>query len=431
MAALSLRSGSPLLLRLPNGVSACFLNLQPYSTEVNIRPNLAAMKRGRGGRSSFSGEVVTVFGSSGFLGRGVVNRLGKNGSQMVLPYRGDHYKMMRLKVAGDLGQVLFCPFELRDEDSIRRAVEHSSIVINLIGRGWETRNFKYEDVNIEGPATLARISKEMGVKRFVHMSHVNARENPNKVFLPGGSPWLRTKWQGEMAVKEEFPEATIFRAADAYGNGDAFLNYYLSKFRQTVERKVSLYAKGELSVKQPIWGSDLVSGIMASLSDPSAIGTTYEALGPERLTLAAMVDYMHHAANRDEYEYGFKRTELMTDPGTFIRIWMMETFGYKLGQLNMYYGTTLDKLERHALTDESLGLPNITDLGVKLHTFEDKVPYEVKPWDYSAYYLYALNELPKPVPPTPVTMREERELENQKATWGSLAFVPRNVPGLV
>jgi NADH dehydrogenase (ubiquinone) 1 alpha subcomplex subunit 9 len=60
---------------------------------------LAGMKRGRGGRSSFSGDVVTVFGASGFLGRGVCNRLGKNGSQMVLPYRGEHYKMMRLKVS--------------------------------------------------------------------------------------------------------------------------------------------------------------------------------------------------------------------------------------------------------------------------------------------------------------------------------------------
>ena len=44
------------------------------------------------------GDVVTVFGANGFLGRGVANRLGKNGSQMIFPYRGDHYKMMRLKV---------------------------------------------------------------------------------------------------------------------------------------------------------------------------------------------------------------------------------------------------------------------------------------------------------------------------------------------
>jgi hypothetical protein len=86
-----------------------------------------------------------------------------------------------IQVVGDLGQVLFCPFELKDEDSIRRAVQHSTIVINLIGRGIETSNFSFEDVNIRGPAAIARICREMGVKRLVHMSSINARSAEVKI----------------------------------------------------------------------------------------------------------------------------------------------------------------------------------------------------------------------------------------------------------
>lgn len=75
---------------------------------------------------------------------------------MILPYRGDFYDAARLKVCGDLGQVLFTPYDLRDEESIRRAVKYSNVVINLVGRDYETKNFKYKDVHVDGPRLLAR-----------------------------------------------------------------------------------------------------------------------------------------------------------------------------------------------------------------------------------------------------------------------------------
>lgn len=75
---------------------------------------------------------------------------------MILPYRGDFYDAQRLKVCGDLGQVLFTPYDIRDEASIAKAVKHSNVVINLVGRDYETKNFKYQDVHVEGPRTLAR-----------------------------------------------------------------------------------------------------------------------------------------------------------------------------------------------------------------------------------------------------------------------------------
>ena len=45
-----------------------------------------------------------------------------------------------------------------------------------------------------------------------------------------------------------------------------------------------LLMQGELTMKQPIFHSDLATGIMNSLHDPEAVGQTYEAMGPQRLT---------------------------------------------------------------------------------------------------------------------------------------------------
>ena len=56
----------------------------------------------QGGRSSVSGITATVFGATGFLGRYVVNRLGKTGTRVVVPFRGDEKDVRHLKVMGDL-----------------------------------------------------------------------------------------------------------------------------------------------------------------------------------------------------------------------------------------------------------------------------------------------------------------------------------------
>lgn len=100
----------------------------------------ASYRKGTQGRSSFSGIVATVFGGAGFLGSHVVNRLGKVGTQLIIPYRGDPYHARHLKLAGDLGQVLFTQFWLKDEQSVRKAMLHSNTVINMMGNIFPTRS---------------------------------------------------------------------------------------------------------------------------------------------------------------------------------------------------------------------------------------------------------------------------------------------------
>lgn len=142
---------------------------------------------------------------------------------MIIPYRGDQYETARLKVCGDLGQVLFHPFYLKDKESIEKAVRYSNVVINLTGRDWETRNFSFDDVHVEGARTIARAAKAAGVDRLIHFSALNAAEKMQPVFTKTGSKFLESKWKGERAVLEEFPEATIIRPSDIYGQEDRFL----------------------------------------------------------------------------------------------------------------------------------------------------------------------------------------------------------------
>ncbi|XP_021968490.1 NADH dehydrogenase [ubiquinone] 1 alpha subcomplex subunit 9, mitochondrial isoform X2 [Folsomia candida] len=342
--------------------------------------NLAGLKRGTGGRSSFNGVVATVFGASGFVGKYVCNRLGKIGTQVIVPYRGDHYDVLRLKLVGDLGQVLFFPFHLRDEDSIRKAMKYSNVVINLIGRDWETMNFKFHDVNVTGARTIARLAKECGVKRLIHFSSLNCDPHPKGVILNGGSEFLKTKYEGELAVKSEFPNATIFRPADIYGQEDRFMRYYAHFWRRTFQW-LPLWNRGEKTIKQPVFIGDVAGAVINALRDPDSAGKTYDILGPHRYQLSELADYFFRCMRRDE-EWGYRRTDLSG--------WPIAYLGW-------------DKIERDHVTDTpTLGAPNLQDLGITPDVVEHHAEWELKPYRAASYYAETLGEFEKPSPPKPV-----------------------------
>ena len=104
---------------------------------------------------------------------------------MILPNRCNENARQHLKVMGDLGQIVHLDFSIRDADAIKYAVERSNVVVNMVGREWETRNFSFEDVHVEFPAKLAEICKEVGVERLVHVSALGASHtNPSKYYRP-------------------------------------------------------------------------------------------------------------------------------------------------------------------------------------------------------------------------------------------------------
>ncbi|KAK4418447.1 NADH dehydrogenase [ubiquinone] 1 alpha subcomplex subunit, mitochondrial [Sesamum alatum] len=243
------------------------------------------VRKGTGGRSSVSGIVATVFGATGFLGRYLVQQLAKMGSQVLVPFRGSEDSHRHLKLMGDLGQIVPMKYNPRDESSIKAVMAKANVVINLIGREYETRNFSFEEVNHHMAEQLALIAKEHGgIMRYIQVSCLGASPSSR-------SRMLRAKAAGEEAVLRELPEATIMRPAAMIGTEDRVLN----PWAHFAKKYSFLPLLGDGSTKiQPVYVVDVASAIVAALKDDgSSMGKVYELGGPEIYTLHQLAELMY------------------------------------------------------------------------------------------------------------------------------------------
>ncbi|XP_077165783.1 NADH dehydrogenase [ubiquinone] 1 alpha subcomplex subunit 9, mitochondrial [Paroedura picta] len=335
-----------LLPRAGSGISASTSPLLQQQREVHY----SVIPHGKSGRSSVSGIVATVFGATGFLGRYVVGRLGRIGSQVIIPYRCDPYDTIYLRPMGDLGQLLFMEWDARDQDSTRRALEHSNVVINLVGREWETRNFSFEDVFVNIPRDIARLSREAGVEKLIHVSHLNAD-------LSSPSKYLRNKALGEKVVREEFPDAIILKPSEMFGREDCFFNHY-ANMRWFFG--VPLISFGKKTVKQPIYVVDVAKAIMNAIKEPDAKGKSYALTGPHRYLLYDLVAYLYAVLHRNFLPYPLPRP-LYHLCARFFEINPFEPW------------TSRDKVDRFHTTDMRFpDLPGLEDLGIPATPVEQK-----------------------------------------------------------
>ncbi|KAK0650292.1 NADH-ubiquinone oxidoreductase 40 kDa subunit [Lasiodiplodia hormozganensis] len=228
-----------------------------------------------GGRSSLGGHTATVFGATGFLGRYIVNRLARQGVTVVIPFREEMAKR-HLKVAGDLGRVVFIEYDLRNTQSIEESVRHSDIVYNLIGRDYPTKNFDLEDVHVEGTRRIADAVAKYDVDRYVHVSTYNASTS-------SPSEFFRTKARGEEVARNIFPETTIVRPAPMFGYEDRLLN--------RLAGPTNVITSNNMQERYwPVHAIDVGMALEHMLHNDNTASETYELYGPTNYSTAELAE---------------------------------------------------------------------------------------------------------------------------------------------
>lgn len=213
-----------------------------------------------------------------------------------------------------------------------------------------------------------RAAREMGVDRLIHLSSMNVSPNPKAIIYENGSQFLKSKYYGELAVLDEFPNATIIRPADMYGQADHFLWYYQHIWRRNYH-SLPLWNKGEKTIKAPVFGGDIAQAIVNASKDPDTAGRIYQGVGPHRYLLSEICDYMYRVM-RKEGVWGYKRTDLRYDPIFHLKVLLSD----KLRISNPLGEVHRQRVEREYVDDVILeGVPTLEDLGVELTCMENQV----------------------------------------------------------
>ena len=224
---------------------------------------------------------VAILGGAGFIGRYVVKRLAERGD--VLTVGGRTAGSARfLKLKGDVGQVGLVNISIDDERLLPAFVANNDTVVNLVGILHQRGSQRFEMVHHTAPARLARLAREAGVTRFVHLSAIGA--DPRSP-----SAYARTKAAGEAAVRDAFPTATILRPSIVFGPEDQFFNRFATL--ATISPALPLIGGGETRF-QPVYVGDVAGAVVRVIDDPATAGRTYELGGPKTYSFRALVELL-------------------------------------------------------------------------------------------------------------------------------------------
>jgi len=224
---------------------------------------------------------VAILGGSGFIGRYVVKRLAERGDVVAVGARSAAAAKF-LKLKGDVGQVGLLNIAIDDERLLPAFLAGNQAVVNCVGILQERGAQRFDRVHHTAPARLARLAREAGIARLIHISAIGA--DPRST-----SAYARSKAAGEQAVRDAFPTATILRPSIVFGPEDQFFNRFAAL--ATISPVLPLIGGGETRF-QPVYVGNVADAVMRCLDDPATAGRSYELGGPKVYTFRALMELL-------------------------------------------------------------------------------------------------------------------------------------------
>jgi NADH dehydrogenase len=213
-------------------------------------------------------RTATIFGGTGFLGRRIVRHLRAAGASVRIASRNPD--RARAQFGNADPELAAIEADVHDEASVTSAVADAYGVVNAVSLYAERGNQTFYSVHVRAAERVATQARRRGVERFVHVSGIGAD-------AASRSPYIRSRGEGELAVRAAFPGATIIRPAVMFGPDDSFLTVVVKLLRRLPA--YPLFGQGNTRL-QPAYVEDVAEVVARVLQASKMHPITYELGGP-------------------------------------------------------------------------------------------------------------------------------------------------------
>ncbi len=219
--------------------------------------------------------MILVTGSTGFIGRHLVERLLAEGHTVrcLLPAHKAEHLPWKNPPEIVIGNIV-------DDEALFRAVTGVHVIIHLESAQWWGRRRDLERIEVAGTRNLITAARAARVGRIITVSHLGAA--PSAAY-----PLMRVKGQVEEAIRSSGLAYTIIRSGLVFGKDDAFINHLAMQLRVT-PFVFLMPGQGEITL-HPIYIDDLVSALVVSLRELNTVDQTIEIGGAEYISLEDLI----------------------------------------------------------------------------------------------------------------------------------------------
>lgn len=220
---------------------------------------------------------ILVIGGSGLIGTSLIERLVQRGHSVTVPTRQRERCKERLIT---LPRVDVIEANVHDPAVLARLVPGHGAVINLVGI-LQGSAAAFRRAHAELPAKLVTACAQAGVRRLLHVGALGA--DPS-----GPSNYLRSKGEGERAVRDSSLDWTLFRPSLVIAAEGGFLPMFADLMRLLP----LLPLAGAGSRVQPVWIEDVSRAMAEALQRDELIGRSLNLVGPRVYSMGELARYI-------------------------------------------------------------------------------------------------------------------------------------------